>query len=180
MDYLLVEINEHKKTINNLSTKLLNTFDTNEEISINNQIKKETEILSSLLNEKQDNSMNEIPLFDDINEDYFNPMINQNNMMNNKILQQQQMETKKLLEEGRKKSIFVKFKNDFSEPVSVQWKGNEKFSKVIERYRNLSNDRNEDEDFIFNSRALNPSSTIEESGIKNGSHIVVINNDLMG
>lgn len=167
MDYLLVEINELKKTINNLSTKLLNTVNINEEISIINQIKKEAEKLSSLFKEIQDNCMDEIPpLIDDI--DIINPNMNQNNLMNNNM------------EEGKKKSIFVKFKNDFSEPVTVQWKGNEKFSKVIERYRDLSNDRDEEEDFIFNSRALNPSSTIEEAGITNGSQIIVINNDYMG
>ena len=52
MDFTLIEINKHKNNISNLSTRLLNTFDINEEISINNEIKKETEILVSLLNIK--------------------------------------------------------------------------------------------------------------------------------
>ena len=52
MDFTLIEINKHKNNINNLSTKLLKTFNINEEISINNEIKKEAEILVSLLNIK--------------------------------------------------------------------------------------------------------------------------------
>ena len=52
MDFILIEINNHKNNISNLSTKLLNAYDINEEISINNEIKKETEILVSLLNIK--------------------------------------------------------------------------------------------------------------------------------
>ena len=52
MDFTLIEINKHKNNINNLSTKILNTFNINEEISINNEIKKEAEILVSLLNIK--------------------------------------------------------------------------------------------------------------------------------
>ena len=52
MDFTLIEINNHKNNISNLSTKLINAYDINEEISINNEIKKETEILVSLLNIK--------------------------------------------------------------------------------------------------------------------------------
>ena len=57
MDFTLIEINKHKNNINNLSTKLLNTFNINEEISINNEIKKEAEILVSLLNIKMNSIM---------------------------------------------------------------------------------------------------------------------------
>ena len=57
MDFTLIEINKHKNNINNLSTKLLNTFNINEEISINNEIKKEVEILVSLLNIKMNSIM---------------------------------------------------------------------------------------------------------------------------
>ena len=40
MDYTLIEINKHKNNISNLSTKLLNTFNINEEIFFNSEIKK--------------------------------------------------------------------------------------------------------------------------------------------
>ena len=45
-----IEINKHKTNIYNLAMKLSNTFNIYEEISINNEIKKETEFLESLLN----------------------------------------------------------------------------------------------------------------------------------
>ena len=53
MDYTLIEIKKHKTIIQNLSNKLINTFDFNQEISINNEISKETEFLLSLLNIKK-------------------------------------------------------------------------------------------------------------------------------
>ena len=53
MNYTLEKIKRHKIKINDLSNKLINTFDINEEIMINNEIKKETEFLLSLLNIKQ-------------------------------------------------------------------------------------------------------------------------------
>ena len=62
------EIQKHKKNINNLTFKLNNTHNIDEEILINNEIKKENECLSSLLNIKK-------------NE------LNQQNMMNNNIIQ---------------------------------------------------------------------------------------------
>ena len=57
MDFTLIEINKHKYNISNLSSKLINTFNINEEISINNEIKKESEILVSLLNIKMNSIM---------------------------------------------------------------------------------------------------------------------------
>ena len=62
------EIQKHKNNINNLIFELNNTHNIDEEILINNEIKKENECLSSLLNIKK-------------NE------LNQQNMMNNNIIQ---------------------------------------------------------------------------------------------
>ena len=68
MNYTLEEIKKYKIKINDLSNKLINTLDINEEIMINNEIKKETEFLLSLLNIKK------------------NEIINFNNNNNNRIL----------------------------------------------------------------------------------------------
>ena len=65
-----IEINKHKTNIINLAMKLCNTFIINEEIFINNEIKKETEILQSLLNIKNQQNM-PLPI---------NPMIQQQMM----------------------------------------------------------------------------------------------------
>ena len=75
MDCTVQEINIHKQMLINLDNKLINTQIINEEISINNEIKKESECLNSLLNIKQNYLMNQF---------------NQNNF-NNLILQQNQV-----------------------------------------------------------------------------------------
>ena len=87
------EIQNHKNRLNRLITRLINIHNLDEETSINNEIRNETKFLSSLLNIKrndliQNNDMNN-------NNNFFNPMINQNNnnnnygMFNNNIMQQQ-------------------------------------------------------------------------------------------
>ena len=71
------EIQKHKNNINNLTFKLNNTHNIDEEILINNEMKKENECLSSLLNIKK-NELNQ------------QNMMNNNimpNMMNNNIIQ---------------------------------------------------------------------------------------------
>ena len=75
MDCTVQEINIHKQMLINLVNKIINTQIINEEISINNEIKKESECLNSLLNIKQNYLMNQF---------------NQNNF-NNLILQQNQV-----------------------------------------------------------------------------------------
>ena len=49
MNYTLEEIRKHKNKLYDLSNKLINTFDINQEIMINNEIKYEVECLLSLL-----------------------------------------------------------------------------------------------------------------------------------
>ena len=90
MDSTLFEINKHKININNLSNQLNNTFDINQEIFINNQIKIETEILNSLLILKQNSMMNPMinPVIPNINNNFI-PLLNPDNM-NNNLFQMQQ------------------------------------------------------------------------------------------
>ncbi len=73
MDNTLFEINKHKFNILSLSNKLINTFNINEEMSINNEIKKETEFLLSLLNIKNNAIMNQMAMNNNMN--FFNPMM---------------------------------------------------------------------------------------------------------
>ena len=92
MDSTLFEINKHKININNLSNQLNNTFDINQEIFINNQIKIETEILNSLLILKQNSMMNPMinPVIPNINNNFI-PLLNPDNMNNNLFQMQQQL-----------------------------------------------------------------------------------------
>ena len=76
------EIQKHKNNINNLIFELNNTHNIDEEILINNEIKKENECLSSLLNIKK----NELNQQNMMNNNIMPNMLNNNiiqNMMNN-------------------------------------------------------------------------------------------------
>ena len=73
MNYILEEKRKHKNKINELSNKLINTFDINQEIMINNEIKYEAECLLSLLNIKKNeinNGNNQNNMNFDINNNF--------------------------------------------------------------------------------------------------------------
>jgi len=179
MDFTLIEINKHKNNISNLSTRLLNTFDINEEISINNEIKKETEILDSLLNIKmnsimaQNQQMMQFQIQQQMQaqQNMFNQMQNmQNNPLNNNLPNQ--------IEES-KKYITVIFRTGKQDkdvnPIDpmIQCSLDEKVSKVIERYRMQANDVETNTKFIFNAHPLNPTLTVAEAGLSDISNIFV-------
>ena len=65
------EIQNHKNKLKNLISKLINTHNIDEEVSINNEIKNETEFLSSLFKIKRN----------DINQNKNNNMQMQQQMM---------------------------------------------------------------------------------------------------
>ena len=95
MEYIQQEINIHKNNLKNYITNLISTENIDEEIFINNEIKKETEIIISLLNVKRKSlNNNQMPM--DMNMNFnqmeFQPNIiqyqheiypNQMNQMNN-------------------------------------------------------------------------------------------------
>ena len=143
MDFTLVEINKHKNNISNLSTKLLSTFNINEELSITYEIKKETEFLESLLNIKMKSIMAQ------------NEQIMQ--------FQIQQMQAQQIMSNQMQNMQFNpmnnNFQNQFEQPITnicvhfrtgkitkdgtpyiIQCNVNEKVSKVIEKYRIMAND----------------------------------------
>ena len=191
MDYTLFEINKHKMNICNLSNKLSNTFDINQEILINNEIKKETETIQSLLNIKQN------LLSQNNNMNFINPMFNQNNNINNmnniylnqQQIMMQQMEQQRIMqeemerikreEEKKKNTIAVIFRKGFNsdkeKKFQVLCNCNDKISDIIEKYRIISNDdRVSEEKFIFNAKALNPGLTLSEAGLIENAHIFVV------
>ena len=178
MDFTLIEIN--KNNIGNLSARLLNTFDINEEISINNEIKKETEILDSLLNIKmnsimaQNKQMMQFQIQQQMQaqQNMFNQLQNmQNNPLNNNFPNQI---------EQSKKSITVIFwtgkhdKDGNQISQRIQCSLDEKVSKVIERYRMPANDVETNTKFIFNAKPLNPTLTVDEAGLSDNSNIFVV------
>ena len=82
MDYTLSEIVKHKSNISNLSTKLINAFEVNQEIFISEELIKETQFLLSLLNIKKNLIVGQNFANNNMN---FNPMQNQINTFNSKV-----------------------------------------------------------------------------------------------
>ena len=75
------------------------------------------------------------------------------------------------------KGITVIFKQDsyngiINCPIKLQCLNNDKVSYLVEKYKNLTRDINCK--FMFNSKNLNPNSTVEESGIKDDDVIIVV------
>ena len=178
MDYTLIEINKHKYNISNLSSKLINTFNINEEISINNEIKKESEILVSLLNIKmnsimaQNQQMMQFQIQQQMQaqQNMFNQMQNmQNNLLNDNFQNQIEL-PKNYIDVGFRKNDKY---GELREYI-IQCNLNDKVSNVIEKYRIKANDRETKVKFIYNVMYLNPSLTVAEAGLKDNSTIFVV------
>ena len=178
MDYNQQDIFNHKTKLLNLINNLINTQLVQEEIFINNEIKKESEYLSSLLNSKQITLMNQINQNNNLN---FNPLLFQPNMMMNlPQMNINQMVQNDFNPENNQKNneqiINVKFIKDNinSKLLVFHCSPNEKISDVIEKYRKKANDYNENF-FVFNNEQIgNLTSTLSQIGIKNQSTIFVL------
>ena len=173
MDYTLIEINKHKNNISNLSTKLLNTFHINEEIFFNSEIKKETEILTSLFNIK----MNQLELNNKQLQQQYQMMIFQ-------MQQQMQMQEEQNLQ-NQIKPIHIYFKvsgySKHKPPIMIECMPNDKVADAIQKYRSISLDTDMTKKFIFNAHVLNPSLTLAEAGFLEGANVfVVITKNIQG
>ena len=102
MDPVQQEINKHKSKLLNLINNLNNTQSIDDEISINNDIKTESECLKSLLNIKQTNLMNQMNQINQNNNFDANPfMIQPNNLFINQqqqMMQQQMMDQQQMMQ----------------------------------------------------------------------------------
>ena len=175
MDYVQQEINLHKGKLMSLVNNLINTQLIIEEISINNEIKKESECLISLLNIKQKNLLNKMNY--NIN---FNPlMLQPNQMMDNQFMNINavQMGKQQIFQNndvgGNKINIY--FRNVISGKLyTIQSNNKEEFSEVIKRYRQRASDY-KDNYFLLNGKALDPSSklSLDNIGVSNFSYITV-------
>ena len=207
MNYTLEEIRKHKNKIYDLSNKLINTFDINQEIMVNNEIKYEAECLLSLLNIKK-NEINNINNQNNIN---FNMNNNFQQMDNQPIVfeQQQQMmiaqqmalmqqqmmaqqqeamrqeQMNNILNNIQNKNenkfntnfeLYLFFKQNWGHkpPILIECNFKDKVSDIIEKYRNKAKDYDENRDFIFNAKRLEPSYSVGESGLVHNSQIYVV------
>ena len=165
MDITQIEINKHKTNIINLAMKLSNTFIINEEIFINNEIKKETEILQSLLNIKNQQNMLQ-PM---------NPMIQQQMMqqqMPQQIFQQQfqqQMMNIPLEDENCLELVF----DDHIKNIVVRINEQRLVKEAISLYM-LKSGKTCHCKFLFDGHELHPEMKICQSGLIHRSSILVI------
>ena len=182
------EILKLKNKLNNLIMKLFNTHNIEEETSINTEIKNQTEFLSSLLNIKR----NELNLNNNMNNMQMQQMMQQQmmqqqmmeqqmqqQMMQMQMLQaQQEAEMHNILNKNINTEITVIFRAHEVEgatpPEMVECKLGDKVSKIIERYRRQSGDKDLSKKFIFNAKALHPSLTVAEAGLTDNANILVV------
>ena len=186
MDCIQQEINNHKTKLMTLINNLINTQLLNEEVSINNEIKKESECLISLLNIKQNTLMNQININNNMN---FNPFMIQPNLMManiqpinmNQMQQQIIMNNFNDIENNNELNDFVLnifFVQESGKRTLVKSKSNEKISEIIEKYRKNANDYDYNVYFLYNGKRLNPHLTVSEEGLVNFSVISVIPNNV--
>ena len=181
MEYIQQEINIHKTKLMTLINNLINTQLINQEISINNEIKKESECLISLLNIKQNILMNPININNNMNLNRF--MIQPNLMMANiQPINMNQMQQQMILNNfnniqnnnGDNNCIInITFIDDFGKKTVVQIKTNEKISEMIEKYRKKANDYNPKTLFLYNGKKLIPHLTAIEVGLVDGVEVLV-------
>ena len=175
------EINLHKAKLNNLTNNLINTQSINEEININNEIKKECEFINSLLNIKQNNLMNQNNL--NYNNNNLNPfMLQQNSISNdqqmNLNVNQFNFNPHQQIHNNFKNGnlIQILFLNDRTGKLTViTCNPFEKVSELIEKYKYKANDYDKDTYFVFNGKILNKdlNSKLNDFGLTNGSKINV-------
>ena len=186
------EIQKHKDKLNNLIFRLNNTHNIDEENSINNEIKNESEFLSSLFNIKR-NELNQNNNMNNNNNNNFNPIPNPmfNDQIQQQMLQQQMLQQQLMQQQIMQQQIMqqqVEMQNQYIRvifrqsgensknipPITIQCKLGDSVSSMIEKYRNASGDKDPYKKFIFNAKNLNLSLDLNEVGISNNSNIFVV------
>ena len=182
MEFIQQEINIHKTKLMTLINNLINTQLINQEISINNEIKKESEFLISLLNIKQNILMNPININNNIN---LNPFMFQPNLIManiqpinmNQMPQQMIMNNFNNIQKNNGDNNYflnITFIHTSGKKTVAQIKLNEKVSEMIEKYRKKANDYNPKTLFLYNGKRLIPSLTASENGLADGVEVLVI------
>ena len=149
---------------------------------INNEIRKESEYLNSLFNQKYNIFMSQINL----NNNNINPiMFQQNLMMNsppiNMNINQIQMEQPRIIQsnlnylEPVHDNVIIIFNTDSGISTSLECKSNDRLCDIIIKYKEKVKLYDENIFFIFNAKKLDDKSTftIAQTGISYGSVITV-------
>ena len=183
MEFVQQNINMQKTKLLNLINYLNSTLLIDQEIFINNEIKKECDTLSTFLNEKQKYLLNPMGLNNNINP-FLMPhpiaMMNAPQMNINPIQMPQNLlnnnnKNNNLDNFDQVATINIKFEQK-SLPYKVyivHCNINDRICDVIEKYRNKANDY-ADSYFLYNLRDLNGlTSTLKENKIGDKARIEV-------
>ena len=192
MENVLEEIKKHKNKMNELSARLINITDINEEILLNTEIKNETEFLLSLFNIKKNLiNINQFP-----NQFMFSPqqqqqMAQQQAMMQQQqvIMQQQMIQQQMMAAQAQankqaqmnnilnnmdndKKEINIKF-NKKGNIIYIKMSNYDMVAELINEYLKKTNTNKGT--FKFCNKILSPTdvSNLCEVGLKDNSEIIV-------
>ena len=170
VNFIQQEIHIHKTKLMNLINNLINTQLINEEIFINNEIKKESECLISLLNVKQKELLNQMNNNINLNPFMFQP----NNMMNIPPININQMNIGQPQINRNDLNIIFERETDFPKNIVIRTQYKETVSDIIKKYQEKSNDYN-DNFYLWNLKDLNNymNSTLSELKFANQSFIHV-------
>ena len=163
VNFIQEEINIHKTKLMSLINNFISTQLINEEIFINNEIKKESECLISLLNVKQKELLNQMN--NNINLNPF--MIQPNNIMNIPPMNINQMNIGQPQININKLNIMFEREFDSPRTIVIAAQNNETVSNIIKKYQEKSNDYN-DNFYLWDLKDLNNymNSTLSELKIK--------------
>jgi len=163
VNFIQQEINIHKTKLMNLINNLINTQLINEEIFINNEIKKESECLISLLNVKQKELLNQMNNNINLNPFMFQP----NNMMNIPPININQMNIGQPQINRNDLNIIFERETDIPKNIVIRTQYKETVSDIIKKYQEKSNDYN-DNFYLWDLKDLNNymNSTLSELKIK--------------
>ena len=194
MENVLEEIKKHKNKMNELSARLINITDINEEILLNTEIKNETEFLLSLFNIKKNLiNINQFP-----NQFMFSPQQQQQMAQQQAMIQQQQaimqqqqaiMQQQMMAAQAQankqaqmnnilnnmdndKKEINIKF-NKKGNIIYIKMSNDEMVAELIDKYMKKTNTK--EGTFKFCNKILSPTdfSSLYEVGLKDNSEIIV-------
>ena len=172
VNFIQEEINLHKTKLMSLINNLINTQLINEEIFINNEIKKESECLISLLNVKQKELLNQM----NNNNINLNPfMFQPNNMMNIPPMNMNQMNIGQKQINMNELNIIFERDCGTNKNILVRTQSNETVSDIIKKYKEKSNDYNNNF-YIWDNMDLKNymNSTLKELKIRHLGKIRVI------
>ena len=170
VNFIQEEINIHKTKLMSLINNFISTQLINEEIFINNEIKKESECLISLLNVKQKELLNQMNNNINLNPFIFQP----NNLMNIPPMNINQMNIGQPQININKLNIMFEREFDTPRTIVIEAQNNETVSNIIKKYQEKSNDNN-DNFYLWNLKDLNNymNYTLSDLKLKNQNKIQV-------